>query len=359
MTRPGPIPATMRAAVLYGAGDLRVVDRPVPEPRAEEVLVRVAMCGICGTDLKILDGRFPQTPPYGDYVPGHEWTGTVVATGSTVDELAPGDRVCIEAHHGCGRCASCLAGKYTACLNYGDPGKGHRASGMTVNGGFAQYALHHVGALYRLPDRVGADDAVLLTTAGTGLYGLETAGGYVAGQDVVVFGPGAVGLMTVQLCKRMGAARVILVGTRESRLRLGRDLGADHTVDATETDPVRAVLDLTGGQGADLVIEASGGLDAPDQCGRAVRRGGKILFLAFYPEAVRLDLSGVIRKDVTLYTARGEGGGNVRRGVALAAAGMLRCGELITHRFALEDIGEAFRVLRERAGEPLKVVVVP
>jgi L-iditol 2-dehydrogenase len=83
------------------------------------------------------------------------------------------------------------------------------------------------------------------------------------------------------------------------------------------------------------------------------------LFLAFYPEAVRLDLSGVIRKDVTLYTARGEGGGNVRRGVALAAAGMLRCGELITHRFALADIGEAFRVLRERAGEPLKVVVVP
>jgi threonine dehydrogenase-like Zn-dependent dehydrogenase len=153
-TVPGPIPATMRAAVLYGAGDLRVVDRPVPEPRAEEVLV---------------------------------------------------------------------------------------------------------GALYRLPDRVGADDAVLLTTAGTGLYGLETAGGYVAGQDVVVFGPGAVGLMTVQLCKRMGAARVILVGTRESRLRLGRDLGADHTVDATEADPVRAVLDLTGGQGADLVIEASGG----------------------------------------------------------------------------------------------------
>lgn len=359
MSRPDGVPAAMRAAVLYGAGDLRVVDRPVPEPRAEEVLVRVAMCGICGTDLKILDGRFPQTPPYGDYIPGHEWTGTVVAGGSAVDELGPGDRVCIEAHHGCGRCGNCLTGKYTACLNYGDAGRGHRASGMTANGGFAEYAIHHVSALYRLPDTVTAEDAVLLTTAGTGLYGLDTAGAYVAGQDVVVFGPGPVGLMTAQVCKRMGAAQVILVGTRRSRLGLGPGLGVDRTVDATETDPVRAVLDLTAGQGADLVIEASGGLDVPEQCGRVAKRGGKILFLAFYPDAVRLDLSAVIRKDVTMYTARGEGGDNVRRAVALAAAGMIRGGELITHRFPLEDIGEAFRVLRERDGEPLKVVVVP
>jgi L-iditol 2-dehydrogenase len=358
-TVPDRIPATMRAAVLYGVGDLRVVDRPVPEPQPDEVLVRVAMCGICGTDLKILDGLFPQTPPYGDYIPGHEWTGTVVAGGSTVDELVPGDRVCIEAHHGCGRCANCRTGRYTACLNYGDAAKGHRASGMTANGGFAEYALHHVSALYPLPDTVTAEDAVLVTTAGTGLYGLDHTGGYVAGQDVVVFGPGAVGLMTAQVCKRLGAAQVILVGTRESRLRLGRELGADHTVDATETDPVRAVRDLTGGDGADLVVEASGALDVPEQCGRAVKRGGKILFLAFYPDAVRLDLSAVIRKDVTMYTARGEGGDNVRRAVALAAAGMLRGGELVTHRFPLEDIGAAFRTLRERDGEPLKVVVVP
>ncbi|WP_181871553.1 zinc-dependent alcohol dehydrogenase [Sphaerisporangium album] len=352
-------PDTMRAAVLFGAGDLRVVDRPVPEPQAEEVLVRVALCGICGTDLKIFDGHFPQTPPYGEYIPGHEWTGTVVACGSTVDELAPGDRVCIEAHHGCGRCGNCLTGKYTACLNYGDPAKGHRASGMTSNGGFAEYAVHHVSALYRLPDRVTAEDAVLLTTAGTGLYGLDVAGGYIVGQDVVIFGPGAVGLMTVQVCKRMGAARVVLVGTRESRLRLGRDLGADHTVNATEAEPVAAVLDLTGGLGADLAIDASGSSDVPEQCGQVTKRGGKILFVAFYPEAVRLDLSGLVRKGVTMFTSRGEGGDNVRRAVALAAAGMIRGRELVTHRFPLEKITEAFRVLREREGDPLKVVVVP
>jgi L-iditol 2-dehydrogenase len=355
----GQVPDTMRAAVLFGPNDLRVVDRPVPEPAAEEVLVRVAMCGACGTDLKILDGHFPQTPPFGEYTPGHEWTGTVVATGSNVDEFVPGDRVCIEAHRGCGRCGNCLTGKYTACLNYGDPAKGHRATGMTANGGFAEYAIHHVSALYHLPSPVSPEDAVLITTAGTGLYGLDSAAAYIVGQDVAVFGPGPVGLMTAQVCKRMGATKVILVGTRESRLALGRKLGVDHTVNAAEGDPVKEVLSLTGGVGVDLAIEASGGLAAPDQCGQVTKRGGKILFVAFYPGDVQLDLSAVIRKDITMYTSRGEGGNNVQRAVALAASGAIQGKELVTHRFPLEDITEAFRVIRERDGDPLKVVIVP
>src|SRR5215831_19763545 len=94
------IPETMRSAVLFGPQDIRVIDRPVPQPGPGEVLVQVAMCGTCGTDLKIFDGHFPLTLPFGAFTPGHEWTGTVVALGETVDEFAVGDRVCIEAHHG-------------------------------------------------------------------------------------------------------------------------------------------------------------------------------------------------------------------------------------------------------------------
>ena len=177
----------MRAAVLFGPGDIRVTDRPVPRPGPDEVLVKVAMCGMCGTDLKIFDGHFPLTPPFGDYTPGHEWTGTVAALGSRVDEFAVGDRVCIEAHSGCGRCDNCLAGKYTACLNYGNRAKGHRATGMTTDGGFAGYAVHDVGSLYALPPSLSFEDGVLITTAGTGLYGLDVAGGYVAGgRDLVM-----------------------------------------------------------------------------------------------------------------------------------------------------------------------------
>jgi L-iditol 2-dehydrogenase len=211
------MPEVMRAAVLFGPRDIRVIERPVPLPGRDEVLVKVAMCGTCGTDLKIFDGDFPQTPPLGDYTPGHEWTGTLAATGSQVDEFAAGDRVCIEAHSGCGRCDNCLVGRYTACLNYGNRAKGHRASGMTVDGGFAEYAVHHVSALYQLPSQLSFEDGVLITTAGTGLYGLDVAGGYIAGLDVVVFGPGPVGLTTVQVCKALGAGRVILVAPGRPR----------------------------------------------------------------------------------------------------------------------------------------------
>jgi L-iditol 2-dehydrogenase len=349
----------MRAAVLFGPNDLRIVDKPVPEPGPAEVLVKVAMCGTCGTDLKLQTHPFPHQPPFGQFTPGHEWTGTVVALGPTVDEFAPGDRVAIEAHHGCGRCDNCILGMYTACLNYGNVAKGHRATGMTVDGGFAEYVVHHVGSLYRLPDNLAWEDAVLVTTAGTSLYGLDAIGGYVAGQSVAILGPGPVGLMTTQACKALGADPVMLIGTRRTRLALGQRLGADCTVDVHDEDAVAAVRRMTGGLGADVVIEASGGLGAPQHAVEMVKRGGKILFLAFYPSPVTFDLSSAIRDDVTLYTTRGEGANAVRRALSLAAQGRIRGRDLVTHRFPLEEIQEGFRVVREREGDPIKVVFVP
>ena len=353
------LPTSMRAAVLFGPEDIRVVERPVPSPLAGEVLVKVAMCGTCGTDLKIFAGHFPLTPPFGQFTPGHEWTGTVVALGAGVDEFAVGDRVAIEAHHGCGRCDNCLIGKYTACLNYGNQAKGHRASGMTTDGGFAEYAVHHVSSLYKLPATLSFKDAVLITTAGTGLYGLEAAGGYIAGQDVAIFGPGPVGLMTVQVCKQLGASQVILVGTRANRLEMGRQLGADSLINARETDPVQAILELTDGKGVDLAIECAGSVEIPQQCVQITRRGGKILFLAFYPGPVTFDLGAVVRSDITMYTTRGEGGNNVKRAIALAAQGRLQGSNLVTHEFPLERIAEAFHMLQTRTGDPIKIVIVP
>jgi L-iditol 2-dehydrogenase len=251
-------------------------------------------------------------------------------------------------------------GKYTACLNYGQVDKGHRATGFTANGGFAEYVIHHVSALYKLPDNVSFEDAVLITTAGTGLYGLDATGGYIVGQDVVVIGPGPIGLMTVQVCKQMGAARVILTGTRDSRLAMGRTLGADVTINVREQDPVEAIMDLTGGRGIDLAIECSGFPGAPQQCVELTKRGGKILFLAYYPDdKVTFDLNAIVRNDVNIYATRGEGGNNVKRAVALAASGRLKGAELVTHHFPLEEITEGFRTMRERIGDPLKIVFVP
>ena len=353
------IPTTMRAAVLVEPGEFRILEKRVPEPGPGEVLVRVAMCGTCGTDLKIMQHPFPNQPPFGSFTPGHEWTGTVAALGPDVDEFAAGDRVAIEAHSGCMRCENCIAGMYTACLHYGKLHKGHRTSGFTADGGFAEYVVHHVNALYKLPDNVGWEDAVLITTAGTGLYGLDTAGGFIVGQSVVVIGPGPVGLMTVQLCAAMGAGQTILVGTRDSRLEYGTRMGADAVVNARRDDPVAAVRALTGGLGADLVIEASGAMEAPQQCVEMVKTGGKILLLAFYKDKVTFDLSRAVRQDVTLFSTRGEGGGNVRRALSLARQGKLHGAQLVTHRFPLDEIQEGFRVVREREGDPIKVVFVP
>src|SRR6266571_7502546 len=153
------------------------------------------MCGTCGSDLRRVQQPISKEQAARQATLGHEWTGTVAALGPTVDELAVGDRVAIHAHHGCGRCENCQLGMYTACLNFGDRTKGHHATGITADGGFAEYTVHHASALYRLDDSLNWEDAVLAMTAGTGLYGLDVAGGYVAGQSVAVIGPGPVGLI--------------------------------------------------------------------------------------------------------------------------------------------------------------------
>lgn len=351
------IPATMRAAVLFGPGDMRVIEKPVPKPASGQVLVKVAECGMCGTDLKIYDGHFPGIPPYGSFTPGHEWTGTVVALGESVDEVAIGDRVCIEAHHGCGRCENCLVGKYTMCLNYGVPGKGERSSGMTVDGGFAEYVVHTASSLHKMADSVSYKDAVLLTTAGTALWGLDTAGGFVAGEDVAIFGAGPVGLMTVQLAKQLGAHRVFLADIQQNRLELGKTLGADYVINSGTADPVKTIREITSGLGVHLAIDTAGAASIPQLLIDSTRRGGRILLIAFYSKPVTLDLAKAIQEGIQIHTSRGEGGGDVQRALDLAEMGRLRCGELVTHEFPLEKITEALRIVRSHEGDPIKVAI--
>ena len=173
------------------------------------------------------------------------------------------------------------------------------------------------------------------------------------------FGPGPVGLTTIQVLKALGAGQVICVGTRPGRLELAKRLGADHVLAARDGDPAEAILELTGGAGADLVVECSGSVAVPALFPQVTKRGGKIVVLAFYPAPVTFDLAALVRKDITIYTSRGEGGNNVKRAVALAAAGKIHGAEMVTHRFPLDDISEAFRVVRDRDGDPVKVVVVP
>src|SRR3989475_12263690 len=206
----------------------------------------------------------PDMPPYGEFIFGHEYAGDIVAVGRTVDEFKVGDRVVVEAHMGCRRCENCIRGLYTACLNYGNIKRGHRANGFTTNGGLAEYALNHVNTLYRVPDGVSYEESTVVMTSGSPLFGLENAGGYFAGETVAVLGPGPIGLMAIQLVKALGATRVILTGTRESRLAVGRTLGAEATGNSREHDPGAAAVEAPKGKGADPVIDWAGSDETGD-----------------------------------------------------------------------------------------------
>jgi L-iditol 2-dehydrogenase len=358
------IPETMRAWALFGPGDLRPVRKPVPRPGPAEVLVRIEAVAICGTDIEILRKGLPAmieggSPFNGEHVIGHEYVGTVAALGPAVDEVAVGDRVVVEIHAGCGRCERCRHGAYTSCLNYSYRAKGHRANGFTTDGGFAEYAVNHVNTVFPLPDHIPFDEATLVVTAGTSIYGLDVLGGLIAGASLLVIGPGPIGLMTVACGKALGA-EVILAGTREARLRLGRELGADHVINVRERPLVEAVRALTPrGLGVDLVMECSGAPDAVNQAVYCAKRGGRICLAAFASEAVAFDAAHVVRNNLYLYGIRGEGHGATKRGLALMAQGKISGRPFITHRFTLDDLPRAIETFERRLDDAIKVVVTP
>jgi L-iditol 2-dehydrogenase len=301
----------------------------------------------------------PHMPPYGEFIFGHEYAGDVVAVGGTVDEFRVGDRVVVEAHMGCRRCENCIRGHYTACLNFGNMKRGHRANGFTTNGGLAEYALNHVNTLFRIPDGISYEEAVVVMTAGSPLYGLERAGGYFAGETVAVLGPGPIGLMALQLVKALGAVRVILTGTRAARLALGKELGADVVVNSREQDPVQAVRDVTGGRGADVTIDCAGGDDTFDQSIKMTKPGGRVILVAFYHGPVTADVADAVRRNLTIYTERGEGGTSVGRALALLAAGRVRAKPLVSQTFPLAEVHRGFEVVEQRIGDPIKVIFHP
>src|SRR5436305_5846349 len=240
------IPAQMKAWVLGGPDELFLRDKPTPVPGRAEVLVRIDAVAICATDLEIIYLGSPAhiqggLPFNRNFTPGHEYMGTVAALGPDVDEFDIGERVSVEIHAGCSQCKRCRQGMYTACLNYGTPDKGHRANGFTTDGGFAEYAINPINTIARVPDTMSDAEATLVVTAGTSMYGLTELGGLVAGESVVVIGPGPIGLLAVAVAKAVGASPVILTGTRDRRLAIGRELGADRVVNINDDDAVEVV----------------------------------------------------------------------------------------------------------------------
>ncbi len=361
----GEVPETMRAWVLGDPGKISMVDKPVPTPGRAEVLVRVDAVAICATDLEILEYGTPAMVEGGapfnkNFTPGHEYMGTVAALGPGVDQFAVGDRVTVEVHAGCGQCKRCRMGMYTSChnygQNYGDHDKGHRANGFTTNGGFAEYVVNNVNTMIPVPGDMSDEEATLVVTAGTSMYGLTELGGLVAGESVVVIGPGPIGLLAVAVAKSLGASPVILIGTRDSRNEIGRKLGADHIINPRNEDAVARVKELTG-KGADYVIDCAGTETTVNQAVHMTNRGGRICLAAFPKKAVNFDLGALAVNNIYLYGIRGEGRSATHRAMAFMAERRFDAGLVHSHTFPMDELPTALKYAAERIDDAIKVVV--
>jgi L-iditol 2-dehydrogenase len=210
--------------------------------------------------------------------------------------------------------------------------------------------------MVHIPDHVAEAEATLIVIAGTAMYGLDVMGGVIAGEGVVVTGPGPIGLMGVGVAKALGAEPVILTGTRDRRLDMGRRLGADHTINVRNEDPVAAVMRVTGGKGVQYVLECSGAPHALDEAGRMVNRG-RICLAAFPSEKVPVDLAHLVRNNIYVFGIRGEGRSATQRAAALIAQKRVDAKLIHTHTFPLAEVPTAIRYARERIEDAIKVVI--
>jgi L-iditol 2-dehydrogenase len=217
--------------------------------------------------------------------------------------------------------------------------------------------VNHINTLVRVPDTMSDEEATLVVTAGTSMYGLTELGGLVAGESVAVIGPGPIGLLAVAVAKALGASPVILSGTRDNRLSIGQKLGADHVINSHRENAVEMVRRLTRGIGADYIVECAGTKVAINEAIHMVNRGGKICLAAFPHEPIEVDVASLVRNNVYVYGIRGEGRSATHRAMALMAEKRFDATLVHTHTFALDDLPAALRYARDRVDDAIKVVV--
>ncbi len=329
---------------------LEIIDAPLPTPGPGEVQLRIEAASVCGTDRHIyLWDRWAAENIQTPVILGHELAGRVVAAGAGVTRVREGDLVGVESHLYCGTCAQCRAGSPHLCRNL-------RVIGAHVNGGFAEYVVvPEANAV----ESNGLDPAVVALQEPMGNAVHAAFVEPIAGRTVAVTGCGPIGLCAVGIAKAAGATWVVATDTEPYRLELAARMGADLALDGREPDTVARVLEATGGDGVDVVLEMSGSAAALDQGLRFVTRGGRISLLGIFGEPVAVDLSNlVIEKGVRLHGIFGRRIYDTwERTQDLLRSGALDVKPILTHRFDLADWQQAFDLLGSRhAG---KVVLTP
>ena len=337
------MPAVVKTA--RGEGNVALRELPVPRPGPGQVLLAVRAAGICGTDLHIFHDEFPTRPPV---ALGHELAGEVAAVGEGVSAVAPGDRVTTETYfHLCGTCRFCRGGQPNLCPE-------RRSIGSAVNGGFAPYVVVPERNVHRLPDGLTFQEAALTEPLACVVHGALELPNVTAGDVAVISGPGAIGLLTLQVARAAGAAAVVLgTSADHRRLDLARELGAVEAIDITEADPGPIVQALSGGWGADVVFECSGAGPAALGLLQQARRGGQYAQIGLFGMPVAWDLDQVCLKELRVTGSNASVPSAWRTALRLLGDGSVRTAPLISDVYPLSGWEAAFHRFERREGVKL------
>jgi L-iditol 2-dehydrogenase len=319
----------VKAAVLHAPRDLRVENARRPEPGPGEVVVRVGMAGLCGTDYRIWTGDRPVGYPL---VPGHEFVGQVSAIGAGVGRVRAGDRVAVEPNYSCGVCPLCREGNRNLCLS-------RTAVGIDVDGCFAESVRVPERCCWPAPAGV-ADDDLLITEPLAVVVRAVARGAVAAGETAAVVGAGSLGLLALQVLRGRGA-RVLVVSRTSRRFALARELGAEATHAMADAPLEAAARAFSGREGVDVVVETAGTAEAVAHALALVRPGGRMVLTGLPHEPTPVAFFSVVRREVTL-TGSMIYQDEFPEAMRLIAAGTVRTRPLVTHRFGLDAINEAF-----------------
>lgn len=340
----------MKVGVYYRNSDVRVEERPQPEVGDDDILMKVMACGLCGTDL-LEWYRIKRAP----LVLGHEPAGVVVKIGAKVQRFKPGDRIFATHHVPCDECRYCLTGHETACSTF-------QSVNNFTPGGFAQYLRVGGRSLktgtFVLPENVSYEQGSFIEPLGTAVRALRSIDLKPA-QSLVVVGAGIAGMLIVKLARALGAGIVIATDISPYRLEQVRSFGAHHSFNATEDLPAM-IRKVNSGRLADKVILCAGSIDAAQTALASVDRGGSVLFFAVPQpgETVAIDVNSLWRDDITLKTCYGAAPIDNMQAIELISRGVVTVTDMITHRFGIDQIGEAFAI-GSQPDQCLKVIVTP
>ncbi len=340
----------MKASYFLGDKKFEVRDLPLPEIGEQDVLVRVAACGVCGTDVHIYHGSKGSTDVKPPVVLGHELAGEVEKIGSQVTTVKPGDHVTIDPNIYCGKCHFCQIGKKQMCQNL-------YAIGVNRDGGFAQYCVAPETQCYQLDKEVPLKYGAMTEPLACCVHGIDRAG-IRQGDTVCVIGGGAIGLLMIQLAKLSGASKVILSEPVAMRREIGKKVGAWACVDPIHEDIKERLKELLGTEGVDVVIECVGTSVAAEQAFLAADRGATILLFSVpKPESIySLHLEEVFQKELTILGSMINPDTH-GRAAALINSGVLKLEPIITHSFSVEQVEEA--ILMQQSADSIKVIVEP